>query len=95
MHANPKSAKDSQVISRKKVNTLVVLLSISLTFYKQLLRQYSCAKNFLCLQFGFVIFWRKNIDAKAARKMLMKLTVGLLQTFLVLYDRFSIRTYQF
>jgi len=26
------------------------------------------------LQFGFVIFWSKNIGAKAAHKMLMKLT---------------------
>jgi len=32
----------------------------------------------MCSQFGFVIFWRKNIGAKAARKMLVKLTpVGL------------------
>ena len=28
---------------------------------------------FLYLQFGFVIFWQKNIGAKAACKMLMKL----------------------
>jgi len=26
------------------------------------------------LQFGFVIFWQKNIGAKAARKMLVKFT---------------------
>jgi len=32
---------------------------------------------FLYLQFGFVIFWQKNIGSKAARKMLMKLTPGL------------------
>jgi len=31
---------------------------------------------FLYLQFGFVIFWRKNIGAKAARKMWMKLFIG-------------------
>ncbi len=29
---------------------------------------------FLWLQFGFVIFWHKNIGAKAACKILMKLT---------------------
>ena len=29
---------------------------------------------FMCLQFGFVIFWQKEICAKAARKMLVKLT---------------------
>jgi len=28
------------------------------------------------LQFGFVIFWCKNIGKKSARKMLMKLTLG-------------------
>jgi len=31
---------------------------------------------FLKLKFGFVIFWQKNISAKAACKMLMKLTTG-------------------
>jgi hypothetical protein len=29
------------------------------------------------LQFGFVIFWRKDFGAKAAHKMLVKLTQGL------------------
>jgi hypothetical protein len=28
----------------------------------------------MCLQFGFVIFWRKDFGAKAAHKMLVKLT---------------------
>ncbi len=32
---------------------------------------------FLLLQFGFVIFWRKNIGAKAACKIVMKLTTVL------------------
>ncbi len=27
----------------------------------------------MCLQFGFVIFWRKEFGAKAAHKMLVKL----------------------
>ncbi len=31
---------------------------------------------FLKLQFGFVIFWQKNIGAKAALKILVKLTPG-------------------
>jgi hypothetical protein len=31
---------------------------------------------FMCLQFGFVIFWPKDIGAKAAHKMLVKLTPG-------------------
>jgi hypothetical protein len=29
---------------------------------------------FMCLQFGFVIFWRKDFGAKAVNKMLVKLT---------------------
>ena len=31
---------------------------------------------FLCLPFGFVIFWQKEIGAKAVRKLLVKLTSG-------------------
>jgi hypothetical protein len=31
---------------------------------------------FLCLQFGIVIFWQKDFGAKAAHKMLVKLTPG-------------------
>jgi len=31
---------------------------------------------FMCLQFGFVIFWRKDFGPKAAHKMLVKLTPG-------------------
>jgi hypothetical protein len=30
----------------------------------------------MCLQFGFVIVWRKDFGAKAASKMLVKLTRG-------------------
>jgi hypothetical protein len=30
----------------------------------------------MCLQFGFVIFWRKDFGAKAAHKMLVKMTPG-------------------
>jgi hypothetical protein len=29
---------------------------------------------FMCLQFGFVIFWQKDFGAKAAHKILVKLT---------------------
>ncbi len=32
---------------------------------------------FLKLEFSFVTFWQKNIGAKAAPKMLMKLTTGI------------------
>jgi hypothetical protein len=31
---------------------------------------------FMCLKFGFVIFWQKDFVAKAAHKMLVKLTLG-------------------
>ncbi len=31
---------------------------------------------FMCLQFGYVIFWRKDFDTKADHKMLVKLTPG-------------------
>ncbi len=34
----------------------------------------SFAQNFFDLHFRFVLFWRKNICVKAARKMLVKLT---------------------
>jgi hypothetical protein len=30
----------------------------------------------MCLQFGFVIFWQKDFGAKAAHKILVKLTPG-------------------
>ncbi len=33
---------------------------------------------YMCLQFGFVIFWQKDFGAKAAHKMLVKLTPGLM-----------------
>ncbi len=29
---------------------------------------------FMCLQFGFVIFWQKDFGVEAAHKMLVKLT---------------------
>jgi hypothetical protein len=55
----------------------------------------------MCLQFGFVIFWRKDFGAKAAHKMLVKLTpvvyqqsrpmstVGPLQMFHCLFQKFG------
>jgi hypothetical protein len=51
-------------------------VSISPIFYEQPL----CAKvfcaAFMCLQFGFVIFWQKDFGAKAAHKMLVTFTPG-------------------
>jgi len=41
--------------------------------------QVSISSTFMChlsFQFGSVIIWRKNIDAKVGLYMLMKLTIG-------------------
>jgi hypothetical protein len=51
-------------------------VSISPIFYEQLFHTKVFCAAFMCLQFGFVIFWRKDFGAKAARKMLVKLTPG-------------------
>ena len=32
---------------------------------------------FLCLQFGYVMFWQKEIDKNAAHKLLVKFTSAL------------------
>ena len=58
---------------------LTHLGSFSSTFYEQLLRQYSCAEKFQTA--STEIFRRKNIGAKAAHKMLMKLTPSYLSAF--------------
>jgi hypothetical protein len=50
---------------------------ISPIFYKQLFCTKVICAAFLCLQFGFVIFWPKDFGAKAAHKMLVKLTPSL------------------
>jgi len=61
------------------LTTKQIKRSIGVNFINTLLEPF-CTKV-LCaafhkLQLGFVIFWQKNISAKAARKMLMKLTIG-------------------
>ena len=33
---------------------------------------------FMCLQFGFVIFWQKEIGAKVAHTIIVKLTTGVI-----------------
>jgi hypothetical protein len=47
---------------------------------------------FMCLQIGFVIFWQKDFGAKAAHKMLVKLTPDRLQPSLKIlqcnFDKF-------
>jgi hypothetical protein len=44
-------------------------------FYGQLSRMKVFCATFMCLQFGFVIFWQKDFGAKAAHKMSVKLTL--------------------
>ncbi len=51
-------------------------VSISPTFYEQLFRTKVFCAAFMCLQFGLVIFWRKDFGAKVAHKMMVKLTPG-------------------
>ncbi len=50
-------------------------VSISATFYEHLFCT-SALRSFSQITVWHVIFWQKNIDAKDARKMLMKLTKG-------------------
>jgi hypothetical protein len=50
------------------------LVSISPIFYEKPFHTKVVCAPFMCLQFGFVIFWRKDFGAKAANKMLVKLT---------------------
>ncbi len=45
-------------------------------FYEQLYHMKVFCAAFMCLQFGFVTFWQKDFDAKAAHKMLVRLTPG-------------------
>jgi hypothetical protein len=39
----------------------------------------------MCLQLGFVIFWQKDFGAKAANKMLVKLTPWYSFGILIMY----------
>jgi hypothetical protein len=49
-------------------------MSISPIFYEQLFHTKVLCAPFMCLQFGFVIFWRKDFGAKAAHEMMVNLT---------------------
>ncbi len=63
----------------KVVQRVLVWLSMSPIFYEQLFHTKVLYAAFMCLQFGFLIFWQKDFGAKAAHKMLVKLTPGLLR----------------
>jgi hypothetical protein len=52
------------------------LVLISPIFYEQLFHTTVFCAAFMCLQFGFVIFWQKGFGAKAAYKILVKLAPG-------------------
>jgi hypothetical protein len=52
-------------------------VSISPIFYEQLFHTKDVCTAFMCLQFGFVIFWQNDFGTKAAHKMLVKLTPGI------------------
>ena len=52
-------------------------VSISPTFYKLLFQTKDFRAAFLHLHCRFILFWRKEIGAKAAHKMLVKFTPGL------------------
>jgi hypothetical protein len=53
---------------------LYLFVLISPTVYARLFLYESFARSFLYLSVRFVLFWSKNIGAKSARNMLVKLT---------------------
>jgi hypothetical protein len=61
----------------KAAQRALVWLSISLIFYEQFFHSKVLYTAFMCSQFGFLIFWRKDFGAKAAHTMLVKWTPGL------------------
>jgi hypothetical protein len=54
--------------------SVVHQVSISPIFYEQIFHMKVFCAAFMCLQFWFLIFWQKDFGAKAAHKMLVKLT---------------------
>ena len=66
--------KFRKLIERQSLEAVEV--SISSTFYEQLFHTKVFFEAFLSLQLRFVFFWRTENGAKAALKMLVKLTRG-------------------
>ncbi len=60
----------------KAAQRALVWLSILPIFNEQLFHTKVLYAALMCLQFGFLIFWRKDFGAKAAHKMLVKLASG-------------------
>ena len=63
------------------------LLSIAPTFYEQLFHTKAFLAAFLFLNFRFVLFWGKEISAKVAHKMLVKLSTVPIFTSLALMKK--------
>jgi hypothetical protein len=61
-------------------------VSISPIFYEQLFCMKVFCAALMCLQFWFVIFWQKDLGAKAAHKLLVILTPGRLRSYLQTLD---------
>ncbi len=59
-----------------KASITSILVSISPIFYEEFFHTKVFCAAFTCLHVGFVIFWRKDFGAKAAHKMVVKLTPG-------------------
>ena len=59
---------------QKLIKLITEVISFNTVFYKQLLHTKVFWAAFMCLQFGFENFWQKDFGAKAAQKMLVKLT---------------------
>jgi hypothetical protein len=70
----PKFVQRNKTLDPDGTTAQVCLESISPTFYARLFSTKVSRKTFLYLDFRFVLFWRKNIGAKAARILLVKLT---------------------
>ena len=76
----------------KAAQRTLAWLSISPTFYKQLFHNKVLCSPFMCLQFGFVIFWQKDFGAKSAHKMLVKLTPDWAKSYHLGYIRWLYTT---
>jgi len=83
VHRSQKCKKDSQIISHfalfgsicvKAAHKYVSEINPRFQFMSSFFVQKPFVKLY---SLGFVIFWQMNIDAKAARKMLVKLTTEL------------------
>ncbi len=64
------------LIGKTSVKIENVLVSISPIFYEQLFCKKVFCATFMCLQFGFAIFWQKDFGIKGAHKMSVKLAPG-------------------